>query len=621
MTDSPLVPAPVLPGSPTAMFNSLIPTLRSNRSPTGSGFESPTAHAMSAEPLPQPTKDIERELERGQEDLRNTREEALAARYSLQIQRAELSGIREKTGTSEGIFMSRLRQYLQFQGLELPVEIERVYDEVGQLRESLGTLEASYTEAEDYYNLLEWRYTQKETKFFKKLSGADSERESRSEAEQLLIETGEATRFADGPNEIPNMHFAGDNAYLPVFDDYSPSGSESAASEQRNLRGLQTHTPTHHSIGDVYDDHCGDLPSGVRRKSDLSVPSTSYSERATVHAHKSLARTQEEIDSWILGTVICSHYQRSLLRNIFTKTKMTHAAWWRLALHYWSVDCFNGDPAGFHDALLPSPHIAASIGQSSLGSALFEGRPTSEILENTRAPSQRDLNTEPKEMTTQISSNLNFHDLEISSKDDNNTVPCGCGDCSASFTCPFKAVDLNEVSRINSGGTTDTRDHHSENRRAMPSEATAAFQPQPSVIQPAAAQTYHLNDAPMLSINRIRMGGEVSDDLIHRFRARNLTRSGRSKSDPGEKTTADRDQTQTLREMEVMGPYKLRILEPENITRHRTDLLDATVSQPVSNPSMPVFLGSNSSTQDVFRYHYRSFSEQLVRISNHTISI
>ncbi|ORY18202.1 hypothetical protein BCR34DRAFT_596433 [Clohesyomyces aquaticus] len=502
--------------------------------------------ALTAESVPQPMEDIDNGLAMKQEELRDAREAALAARYSMQIQRAELSGIRQQAGTMEAIFMAKLDSFLRNLGLEFPVELKQGHDEVRASRESLGSVEATYTEAEENYNLLEWRFTQKESNFYMKARANSSSTNGVYEDQHLLQETEDATRFADGPDEPHDGQMPEGNSFIPIFDDYSPSPSASVASGGAitwKRRSLPLDTRSH------VDDHGYERTSITFQQSPgPSVPqssaATSYTEEDTVHAQQLSLETRKEIDNWILRTVQCSYRERKLLKDIFSCTEMPYEAWWRLAMHYWSLDHLQ--PI-YREAILPPSSEKSSICTYSAVPIPVVDLPRSEAMRRQDFSTSGNMNAEA-ELQSETSHCLNNSAAEGQFIEIHDTVIS-----TSEMSKPLMSATKLHSEHSNSGGSTV----HSGGKPKV----SAKSQETTDVMQmPAHSRCSTISPLPVLSVGEYQTSSSqqvseiISDKPVQKMseeaslqkqqNGSEPTLPIRSKSDPGNIDTVVEDQRQ-----------------------------------------------------------------------------
>ena len=140
------------------------------------------------------------DAEQEQDDLRDARDELLGARFRLQASRKELGDLRHESGARDGHVFSMVRRLIVDRPNDLMHEFEAALEEASKLRDRLGLLEASYEEAEQRYNTMEWKYTRKESSFVGRLLPSDNFLAERSGNTKELAEMAELTRFA-GPQQ------------------------------------------------------------------------------------------------------------------------------------------------------------------------------------------------------------------------------------------------------------------------------------------------------------------------------------------------------------------------------------------------------------------------------------
>ncbi|KAF2728507.1 hypothetical protein EJ04DRAFT_528573 [Polyplosphaeria fusca] len=341
------------------------------------------------------------DLQREQRELYDVRDAALAARFKLQIQRTEVSNTRVKAGTSEGIFISRLREFLRSIDIALPDAVEKGFEEVLELRESLGNEESDYFEAEEKYNLLEWRYNKKERSLLARLGETKSKTRQVLERNQRLLETEEATRFAGGPLILPKTF---------PFNDPSISYDQSQVT----------------SIRQAAQAHSSQLPATTQPKlirktqsaQDMHIPkpspaayhdasSTFYSDDADSRVFSAEGPKEDRISAWIPSPVNITPPHRRYLKEFFEGIREIYLKKERLsslAMRYWSSGELDGPVVPTAFSISP---ISASILQASDSGAsqILDGRSSALGVDNI-------LSDEPEPMHRRMSINQSMRAIE-----------------------------------------------------------------------------------------------------------------------------------------------------------------------------------------------------------------
>ena len=287
----------------------------------------PIISPMHATPDHQPGLNSEKikELEHGEDSIREARDQVLGARFRLKHHRRELRDLRQKTSIEEGSIASMIGNLLRDPDVKLAEEIRNAHARLLQLRDQLGSLEAEYEKAEERYEEMEWKYTQKESSFVAKLiDDANYPQE-----EDLTMTNVGSYVYVSGPTETgPQQLDYQDFQVAPVYvEPLNPSGDLSIPA--RDL-----------------------VASPIQR---------SYSESAISEAHQMWADTRKRIEMWIFDSLSCSAHQKFMLRNMLTTDDLDDDAWWQLVMQTWNSDSTSTPPPGMHGACTASGESADAI--------------------------------------------------------------------------------------------------------------------------------------------------------------------------------------------------------------------------------------------------------------------
>ncbi|KAF2492891.1 hypothetical protein BU16DRAFT_583953 [Lophium mytilinum] len=107
------------------------------------------------------------------ENVQRRHEQLAQSRERIVIERVETRSIlqsirphRERAGNLEASFVTRLRQFCARQASVLPPDIDALYQEVQEARDTIGKLEDDFIEAQKSYNASEWRFIEAEDDFY-----------------------------------------------------------------------------------------------------------------------------------------------------------------------------------------------------------------------------------------------------------------------------------------------------------------------------------------------------------------------------------------------------------------------------------------------------------------------
>jgi hypothetical protein len=318
-------------------------------------------------------KDIDRDfldtIEDKQDDIRDTRERLVGARFRLRTKRQELRATREDAVVKAGIAFSRIKAFLLMQSLELPQDIQKALNDADTSRDILGTQEMEYEEAEDSYNLEEWLYSDKETKFvdylFSTLQGSPvtiSQPPDRFGQTQTSQIPPSVERFGPALPTLPTLSRA--NALVhDVLPFYEPSEHPEYV---ERLQVYESPEPLERALESV-------SLHDISLKAAYTVEpfNRSQSENDLNLARQKWSQTRDRIDKWMLEAVDDSRFQKAQLRNQLSKPNLNDKDWWRLVVEHWrstspSLSAFHTGDTTILASTTSEPASAKSL-QKSLG--------------------------------------------------------------------------------------------------------------------------------------------------------------------------------------------------------------------------------------------------------------
>jgi hypothetical protein len=282
-------------------------------------------------------------IEGDQDRLRDAREDLLGARYQLKNKRGELRDLRQKTGLEEGAVINQLRQAFQERDIEFPVELKIAFNSVIRLRDSLGIFEGSYEEEEEKYDNLEWDYTKKEEDFVAKWIGDQVDipptqgKSGGTNDPNLpfygLAEIGEPSIEFEEPRPESTNFFQNGMRQPPEYSEiiWTHSKQQSASTAPENYQRRHSYSQSNLCRQDVAANY--PLP---RANSETGVS----------EARMKWTDTRKRIDTWILDTVSCSHYQKLILRSMLAQDDLDYTTWWKLVTQNWISDSPSTPPSG-----------------------------------------------------------------------------------------------------------------------------------------------------------------------------------------------------------------------------------------------------------------------------------
>jgi hypothetical protein len=288
-------------------------------------------------------------IEDRQDALRDAREALLGSRYRLQVQRRELRNTREKAASQTGATFNRIRKYLLELNLDLPSEIDAALSEADLSRDDLGIQELEYEEAERAYNLEEWRYTEKETKFVDDVSGSAPVASQRSGPFPLVEEDNNILRFSYGPQDIAHIVAEADGELLPfaVFENDLQADSidyHSEDSEGQSTVSGEPSTPL--EFGSIFS-HESIIPEYSAR----TTHEDSQTDDNVVIGHYRMnwsgpSGTLQYIDKWLLDILKTSELEKRRLKASLSLHDIQQDEWWLLVEQHWTAR--NADNTAYH---------------------------------------------------------------------------------------------------------------------------------------------------------------------------------------------------------------------------------------------------------------------------------
>jgi hypothetical protein len=328
------------------------------------------------------SREDERAREGGQ--IRDARENLLGSRFRLKDQRGELRDLRQKTGRAEGTVINQLRIIFQDRNIDLPVKLENAFARVLKLRDKLGTVEVRYEEDEENYDDLEWEYTQKEERYVAKLTSDNSHIMDKSK--NANIDDAAIHALGSGFPDLQPDAFMKPlrirEAALDMFEQQSKNANIDDAAIYALGSGFPDLRPDafmeplriREAALDMFEQQSTSNDPQAPRSSSVyhqpnegirmypSLPHTS-NEASMSKTQLDWNRIKEHVDTWVLDSVSCSHYQRLILRSLISKHDLDDTAWWDLATQQWYADGPSTPPRGMNaeESLSPSLVTAAQI--------------------------------------------------------------------------------------------------------------------------------------------------------------------------------------------------------------------------------------------------------------------
>ena len=298
-------------------------------------------------------------IEQQHEDLRDSRDHLMGSRYRLQSNRQEVRKVREETGAKEGSAINQLRVFLHENGIELPWNIEKALNDVHDVRDRLGSLEAEYGEAEDKYNMQELQYTQKEMRFIDNLLNDENPPIPLPRSRTPPAGMGGLTSFAFGP---PDQTNTSGPPIQPQPVDLSLGPPE---------QFFQTQLLSNHSSPTVH------RATSIRSHHSVAPSERLHSEESPSNNVPGWSETKERIDVWLLDMISSSPLQQAQLKAMDLTDTEDKTDWWQQLVQNWKMDTsasnrFHNGGSTFTRGIISQEFSTADLDIADLGIADLE---------------------------------------------------------------------------------------------------------------------------------------------------------------------------------------------------------------------------------------------------------
>ncbi|OCL06884.1 hypothetical protein AOQ84DRAFT_223384 [Glonium stellatum] len=313
---------------------------------------------------------------REQEEVVELREMRLAEGMMLKSKRKELRGIRMKAGDTEGQFMNVLRVFLEQLNIEFPPKISMLYDDVQTTRDRLAGLEDDYNQAESEYDALEWKCSNRESKFYQKFSGDDSICGTSSPAEspenqvspdgpeaQFSSAVGEVEMLKEQLNELKREYAeqieeknrrelyglpisTQDASFIndfPRLQEELQCEIEAAELIAQQLRDKLKPNEPHQGSRRASDPH---IPTAIKVSTVQHVTNIPQSESALASLAQQFTDKRKFINDWILDSLKYSPLEKARLKAQLGMTDLDDDTWWKLVVQHWNQDEIENPFAG-----------------------------------------------------------------------------------------------------------------------------------------------------------------------------------------------------------------------------------------------------------------------------------
>jgi hypothetical protein len=286
-----------------------------------------TAPIWSTKPLVNSNRyeDLLERIEERRWQLREAREKLHGARVRLRQQRGELRTTRNKALGQAATAFDRLRKYLLEWKVDLPQEVQYAFEEAEVWRERVGAQEDDYEKAEAGYNLDEWNYTEKESRFVDDMYGSEPLTSAPPTTKASDIE--DLTRFSLGTVGAHDVVDASEGESL-LLEHLEAEDNSNTMEPLRNgsldaTQSMQKRPSSSLSLNMPREQLAARLASRPHSESDLMQVKLDWSD------------TRERIEAWLLDALQQSNIQKTQLKNLLQTSIWDYEDWWELVVKHW----------------------------------------------------------------------------------------------------------------------------------------------------------------------------------------------------------------------------------------------------------------------------------------------
>ncbi|KAH7409819.1 hypothetical protein DE146DRAFT_604907, partial [Phaeosphaeria sp. MPI-PUGE-AT-0046c] len=308
-------------------------------------------------------------IEKDQEDIRDAREGLLGSRFRLQVQRRELLNIREKTATQAGATFDLVRKYLITINVALPDEIKLAISATEQLRNELGGQEVEYDEAEKAYNLEEWEYTSKESKFIDDMCGATPVPDHAIKSAPTMDYPDGASRFSLGRQDIENIvaEAEGDVPH-ELLDIQGVLVDDDGPNEVPNTVAGEVH--------ETYAESDGQRSASTHDLTADTSRSLLFAELDPNHTRLKWAGTRRSIDEWLLHALEHSRFEKAQFQ-VWLSEHTDNEGWWSFVDQHWYPESPDGSHHHMADTTISEEGSSGPVSSNAMHN-LFDAPDTPE---------------------------------------------------------------------------------------------------------------------------------------------------------------------------------------------------------------------------------------------------
>lgn len=268
-----------------------------------------------------------------QEQVRDSRDALVGARFRLHTKRREIRIVRQEAGAESGAAYNLFKNYLLSQTTSLPHDILEAIQKADELQDKLGNVETDYDDAEEKYNQQEWSYTRLEECFVDSLPDDVTVIQASPRDNLQATETDLLTRFADASADVLN--------YSSLDELMEMSPDERQASLEQEERG--TVAPTKPEKSTFLDGVRIARSHRVEPSKEVQTPlPRSFSEADLEERRPMWSSIRYRIDEWLLDSLKNSSLQQQRLRAALSQHNLGDRPWLQIVSQYWYLDSPHG---------------------------------------------------------------------------------------------------------------------------------------------------------------------------------------------------------------------------------------------------------------------------------------
>ncbi|KAF1357961.1 hypothetical protein EJ07DRAFT_157329 [Lizonia empirigonia] len=290
---------------------------------------------ISPPPPPPPTSPgyHSQDLHLLQEQVRDSRDALVGARFRLHTKRREFRTVRQEAGAETGAAYNLFKTYLLSQTTSLPHDILEAIQKVDELRDKLGNVETDYDDAEEKYNQQEWSYTRLEESFVDSLPDDATVLQVSPRDNLPATETDLLTRFADASADVLNY------SSLDELMEMSPDERQTPLEQEE--RG--TVAPTKPEKSNPLDGVRVARSHQIEPRKEVQTPlPRSFSEADLEERRPMWSSIRYRIDEWLLDSLNSSSLQQQCLRAALSQHNLGDRPWLQIVSQYWYLDSPHG---------------------------------------------------------------------------------------------------------------------------------------------------------------------------------------------------------------------------------------------------------------------------------------